>query len=87
MRVIYVRTFVVAKFPVGGVCAYSISKSAVEVFSDCMRLEMRPWGIHVSVIEHLGYKTGNQLLGKLKIIDMFICVICFSSASSGRTKI
>ena len=32
-------------------CAYSSSKSALEAFSDCLRREMRPWGLHVSIIE------------------------------------
>jgi NAD(P)-dependent dehydrogenase (short-subunit alcohol dehydrogenase family) len=32
-------------------CAYSASKHALEAFSDCLRREMYPWGLHVSIIE------------------------------------
>jgi NAD(P)-dependent dehydrogenase (short-subunit alcohol dehydrogenase family) len=31
--------------------AYSASKHALEAFSDCLRREMYPWGLHVSIIE------------------------------------
>lgn len=31
--------------------AYCASKYALESFSDCLRREMHPWGLHVSVIE------------------------------------
>ena len=31
--------------------AYATSKSALASFSDCLRREMYPWGLHVSVIE------------------------------------
>jgi NAD(P)-dependent dehydrogenase (short-subunit alcohol dehydrogenase family) len=31
--------------------AYSSSKYALEAFSDCLRREMAPWGLHVSIIE------------------------------------
>jgi len=31
--------------------AYSASKHALEAFFDCLRREMYPWGLHVSIIE------------------------------------
>ena len=34
-----------------GLGAYSASKFAIEAISDAMRMELHPWGIHVSVIE------------------------------------
>ncbi|CAF0792346.1 unnamed protein product [Adineta ricciae] len=35
----------------GNMAAYSASKFALEAFSDCLRREMTPWGLHVSIIE------------------------------------
>jgi NAD(P)-dependent dehydrogenase (short-subunit alcohol dehydrogenase family) len=37
--------------------AYSTSKYALESFSDCLRREMAPWGLRVSVIEPGGMRT------------------------------
>ncbi|CAF1593344.1 unnamed protein product [Rotaria sp. Silwood1] len=34
-----------------GASAYCASKYAFESFSDCLRREMAPWGLHVSIIE------------------------------------
>jgi short-subunit dehydrogenase len=34
-----------------GSSAYCASKFALESFSDCLRREMAPWGLHVSIIE------------------------------------
>jgi NAD(P)-dependent dehydrogenase (short-subunit alcohol dehydrogenase family) len=34
-----------------GMAAYCASKYALESFSDCLRREMHPWGLHVSIIE------------------------------------
>ena len=39
------------------VMSYSISKYGVEAFSDCLRLEMKSWGISVHIIEPAGFKT------------------------------
>jgi NAD(P)-dependent dehydrogenase (short-subunit alcohol dehydrogenase family) len=37
--------------------AYSASKFAIEALSDSMRIELAPWGIHVSVIEPGSIRT------------------------------
>ncbi|NWT20940.1 RDH16 dehydrogenase, partial [Vireo altiloquus] len=37
---------------------YCISKYGVEAFSDSLRLEMRPFGVRVSIIEPGGFQTG-----------------------------
>ncbi|KAM6308056.1 LOW QUALITY PROTEIN: retinol dehydrogenase 16-like [Podargus strigoides] len=37
--------------------AYCISKFGVEAFSDTLRREMRPFGVHVSIIEPGGFRT------------------------------
>jgi len=34
-----------------GACAYIVSKRALEAFNDCLRIELRPWEVSVSVIE------------------------------------
>ncbi len=36
---------------------YAISKFAIEAFSDALRMELKPWGIHVSLIEPGAVKT------------------------------
>jgi len=36
---------------------YNVSKYSVEAFSDALRIEMRPFGIHVSIIEPSGICT------------------------------
>ncbi|MBI3914395.1 MAG: SDR family oxidoreductase [Chloroflexi bacterium] len=42
-------------FPFGGL--YCGSKYALEAISDALRLELKPWGIHVSVVEPGGVLT------------------------------
>ncbi|NXR47496.1 RDH16 dehydrogenase, partial [Hippolais icterina] len=37
---------------------YCISKYGVEAFSDCLRRELRPFGVQVSIIEPGGFRTG-----------------------------
>ncbi|NXL52581.1 RDH16 dehydrogenase, partial [Podilymbus podiceps] len=37
---------------------YCISKFGVEAFSDTLRREMRPFGVHVSIVEPGGFRTG-----------------------------
>lgn len=37
--------------------AYTISKYGVSAFSDALRREMFPWGVHVSIIEAGAHKT------------------------------
>ena len=40
-----------------GTAAYSASNYALESFSDCLRREMFPWGLHVSIIEPGAMRT------------------------------
>jgi NAD(P)-dependent dehydrogenase (short-subunit alcohol dehydrogenase family) len=40
--------------------AYCASKSALEMYSDVLRLEMCKYGVHVSVIEPAAFKTGTE---------------------------
>lgn len=37
--------------------AYTISKYGCSAFSDALRREMSPWGVHVSIIEAGAHKT------------------------------
>jgi NAD(P)-dependent dehydrogenase (short-subunit alcohol dehydrogenase family) len=39
---------------------YCTVKFGVEAFSDCLRLEMRRWGVDVVVVEPGDYTTGEQ---------------------------
>lgn len=47
---------------------YNVSKFAVEAFSDALRMEVKPFGIHVSIIEPSGIRTpwGNIAADKLE---------------------
>jgi NAD(P)-dependent dehydrogenase (short-subunit alcohol dehydrogenase family) len=40
-----------------GTASYSASKYALEAFSDCLRREMAPWGLRVSIIEPGAMRT------------------------------
>jgi len=40
--------------------AYSASKFALEGYSEALRYELLPFGIHVSLVEPTGVKTGTQ---------------------------
>ena len=44
-------TSVMGLISLPGISAYSASKFAFESFSDCLRREMLPWGLRVSIIE------------------------------------
>lgn len=57
-RIINMASFV-ARIPINGTSAYSVSKSAIVAFSDILRLEMKKWDVHVSIIEPLGFQTNN----------------------------
>ena len=48
---------VTAKLPLEGFGAYCVSNSGVEAYSDVLRLEMKKWGVYVSVVEPSGYST------------------------------
>lgn len=45
------------RFPVPFLAAYSASKAAVAALCDSMRGELRPWGIHVALIEPGSIRT------------------------------
>jgi NAD(P)-dependent dehydrogenase (short-subunit alcohol dehydrogenase family) len=54
-------------FPVGGY--YHASKYAVEAISDALRFEVRPFGIHVSVIEPGPIRTGFEATASATLAD------------------
>ncbi|XP_059157944.1 retinol dehydrogenase 7-like [Physella acuta] len=43
-----------------GYGAYSMSKHALVAYTNTLRLEMKKWGVDVSVVEPMGYNTGNM---------------------------
>ncbi|XP_043937308.1 17-beta-hydroxysteroid dehydrogenase type 2-like [Protopterus annectens] len=45
--------------PISRISAYASSKAALEMFSDILRQEMKPWGVKVSIIQPTAYKTGQ----------------------------
>jgi len=47
---------------------YCTVKFGVEAFSDCLRLEMRRWGVDVIVVEPGDYTTGEQNVYILKTL-------------------
>jgi 11-cis-retinol dehydrogenase len=53
-----------------GMSAYCASKYALESFSDCLRREMAPWGLRVSIIEP-GFMRTPILLGRPKTFNDF----------------
>ncbi|XP_002128232.3 D-beta-hydroxybutyrate dehydrogenase, mitochondrial-like [Ciona intestinalis] len=48
----------------GSRSVYGITKWAVEGFSDCLRYEMRRWGVKVSIIEPGNYIAGTSIFTK-----------------------
>ncbi|XP_067845546.1 D-beta-hydroxybutyrate dehydrogenase, mitochondrial [Heptranchias perlo] len=46
----------------GGVSNYLISKCGIEVFSDCLRIEMKTFGVKVSIIEPGNYARATNIL-------------------------
>ncbi|KAM8823237.1 D-beta-hydroxybutyrate dehydrogenase, mitochondrial isoform 2-T2 [Spinachia spinachia] len=42
--------------------AYCVSKYGVEAFSDCLRYEMKPWGVKVSVIEPGNFLAATSIM-------------------------
>lgn len=50
------------------ISAYSASKYALEAFSDCLRREMTPWGLRVSIIEP-GFMRTPIILGRQLSFD------------------
>jgi NAD(P)-dependent dehydrogenase (short-subunit alcohol dehydrogenase family) len=47
--------------------SYSATKYALESFSDCLRREMYPWGLHVSIIEP-GYMRTPIIEGQIQVM-------------------
>ncbi|MHC0035552.1 SDR family oxidoreductase [Pseudoneobacillus sp. C159] len=47
-----------------GLSPYTASKHAVEGFSESLRLEVKPFGVHVSLVEPGSYKTNIWSTGK-----------------------
>lgn len=45
------------RFATPFLAAYSMSKSAVAAFCDCLRVELRPWGMRVALVEPGSIKT------------------------------
>ena len=41
--------------------AYCVSKHGIEAYTDVLRLEMKKWGVKVSLVQPSGYKTGACL--------------------------
>uniref|UniRef100_UPI00398E598B D-beta-hydroxybutyrate dehydrogenase, mitochondrial n=1 Tax=Pristiophorus japonicus TaxID=55135 RepID=UPI00398E598B len=46
----------------GGCSSYSITKCGIETFSDCLRIEMKKFGIKVSIIEPGNYTFATNIL-------------------------
>ena len=51
-----------------------MSKSAIEKYSDCLRMEMKKWGISVSIIEPVAFRTGK--ISMLHVINYVINRLC-----------
>lgn len=54
--------------------AYSASKFAMEAISDSLRMELRPWGIHVALIEPGSIKTPLWERGRSAADDLLVKV-------------
>lgn len=48
---------------------YCSTTSGVEAFSDCLRLEMRRWGVDVVVVESGEFTTGNLWFNDRKLLQ------------------
>ncbi|XP_049845791.1 D-beta-hydroxybutyrate dehydrogenase, mitochondrial-like [Schistocerca gregaria] len=49
--------------------SYCAAKFGVEAFSDCLRLEMRRWGVDVVVVEPGDYTTGKVWINDEKLLE------------------
>ncbi|XP_001188132.3 D-beta-hydroxybutyrate dehydrogenase, mitochondrial [Strongylocentrotus purpuratus] len=54
------------RLPAPGFSAFCASKAALLMYSDVLRLEMKKWGVHVSVIEPSEYRAAFNKDGRLK---------------------
>ncbi|XP_042861662.1 D-beta-hydroxybutyrate dehydrogenase, mitochondrial-like [Penaeus japonicus] len=62
-RVVNVAS-VAGRFCAPLMAAYNASKYAVEGFNDALRLEMRPWGVKVCLIEPGNFGSGTELFAR-----------------------
>ena len=46
--------------------AYCASKAGVVMYSECLRLELKKWGMHVAIIEPSGFATSKLILFAMK---------------------
>lgn len=50
---------ITGRIPLEANGAYAMSKHAMVAFSETLRLEMKKFGVHVSIVEPTGFRTGN----------------------------
>lgn len=62
----------VGRAPVANAGAYCVAKAGIEMMSDILRLEMKDWGVNVSIIEPSAFQTGNSVAQ----YDKPILVVC-----------
>lgn len=55
---------------------YHATKFAVEGFSDCLRMELKPFGLDVVVVEPGGIKTDWAIIGLMHDAAVFIVLSC-----------
>ena len=60
----YVFFLVSGKVPFECLGAYCVSKHGIEAYTDVLRLEMRKWGVIVSLVQPSGYNTGKDVTVK-----------------------
>ncbi|XP_068201942.1 D-beta-hydroxybutyrate dehydrogenase, mitochondrial-like [Palaemon carinicauda] len=51
-----------------GLSPYVLSKFAMEGFSDCLRHEMKPWGVDVCIIEPCNYSAATQITTEEQVL-------------------
>ncbi|XP_034562287.1 D-beta-hydroxybutyrate dehydrogenase, mitochondrial [Notolabrus celidotus] len=50
--------------------SYCVSKYGVEVFSDCLRYEMKSWGVKVSIVEPGNFSAATSILTRDNVASM-----------------
>ncbi|XP_037311150.2 D-beta-hydroxybutyrate dehydrogenase, mitochondrial [Pungitius pungitius] len=56
--------------------AYCVSKYGVEVFSDCLRYEMKAWGVKVSIIEPGNFLAATSIMTRDSVATMATKLWC-----------